>query len=85
MNIPSVDHKKQTIVTTARKMIFFQNLVAMAARAKGKIQYPIKQTLWKKDIVPPNRTLLRVTNTPPSHGKTKAVANTTDLACVVVK
>lgn len=46
-----------------------------AAIFKGNKQYPNKQTLWKKETVPPNNWALIVTTADPIHTTTKTIPN----------
>jgi hypothetical protein len=48
----------------------------MAERVIGKTQYPKIQTLWKKEIEPPNSCALTVTIAAPHHTITNTAANT---------
>ena len=51
------------------------NRLMVATSVNGNRQYPSKQILWKKLMVPPSSCPLRAITAPPSHTITKTISN----------
>jgi hypothetical protein len=56
-----------------------QKLQMREARARGKMQYPMRETAWKKLIVPPNNIEFNTIKIAPNQGREKAAAKMAEL------
>ena len=74
-----VPHRKPTRHTTALKMKLRQKLQMREERARGKMQYPMRETAWKKLIVPPSNIEFKTIKMAPNQGKEKAAAKMAEL------
>ena len=55
-----------------------------AATFNGNKQYPRRQMLWKREIVPPKSYPLRAITPPPSHTMKNTIENKSDLSSALV-